>query len=108
MNIIGGCMKRCSVLAVPPLLLLLVQSLHPLHAQARRGVLSSVGAHVKTQFDSGAQSVEGIILAWRGDTLLVQARDRADTVRIASGALQKLRIVESPALWRYTSPGDIN
>ena len=88
-----------------PLLLLLIG--HPLLAQVQRGIVIPVGARVKVDQASGP-TVEGTVVAWRGDTLLVQPRDRADTLRIAPTALKKLRVVESPALWRYSSPSDIN
>jgi len=98
-------MRLAFAVALPSQLLLLVK---PILAQAARGVLVPVGAHVKIDTEPGGESVEGTIVAWRGDTLLVQPQSRADTVRVASGALKKLRVVESPALWRYTSPGTIN
>ena len=98
-------MRLAFAVALPSQLLLLVK---PILAQTGRGVLVPVGAHVKVDTDSGGQSVEGTIVAWRGDTLLVQPQSRTDTVRVASGALKKLRVVESPALWRYTSPSTIN
>ncbi len=79
----------------------------PLLAQVSRGVAVPVGARVKIEGATDAQSAEGAVLAWRGDTVLVQRQDRGDTVRMASNALKKLRIVESPALWRYRSPSDI-
>src|SRR5437870_5476235 len=98
-------MRLAFAVALPSQLLLLVK---PILAQTARGVLVPVGAHVKIDTESGGQSVEGTIVAWRGDTLLVQPQSRTDTVRVASGALKKLRVVESPALWRYTSPSTIN
>ncbi len=98
-------MKLAFAVALPSQLLILVK---PILAQIARGVLVPVGAHVKIDTESGGQSVEGTIVAWRGDTLLVQPQSRTDTVRVASGALKKLRVVESPALWRYTSPSTIN
>src|SRR2546422_8241030 len=98
-------MRLAFAVALPSQLLLLVK---PILAQTARGVLVPVGAHVKVDAESGGQSVEGTIVAWRGDTLLVQPQSRTDTVRVASGALKKLRVVESPALWRYTSPSTIN
>src|SRR5438552_19187135 len=91
-------MRLAFAVALPSQLLLLVK---PILAQTARGVLVPVGAHVKIDTESGGQSVEGTIVAWRGDTLLVQPQSRTDTVRVASGALKKLRVVESPALWRY-------
>jgi len=98
-------MRLAFAVALPSQLLMLVK---PIMAQTARGVLVPVGAHVKIDIESGGQSVEGTIVAWRGDTLLVQPQARTDTVRVASGALKKLRVVESPALWRYTSPSTIN
>src|SRR5207244_2004135 len=88
-------MRLAFAVALPSQLLLLVK---PILAQTARGVLVPVGAHVKIDTESGGQSVEGTIVAWRGDTLLVQPQSRTDTVRVASGALKKLRVVESPAL----------
>jgi len=79
----------------------------PLCAQAPRVALP-VGARVKIDNEAGGQTIEGTVLAWRRDTLLVQPQDRGDTVRVAPDAVKKLRIVESPALWRYTSAGEIN
>jgi len=78
----------------------------PLFAQAR--VALPVGAQVKIDNESGGQTIEGTVLAWRHDTLLVQPKGRADTVRVAPAGIKKLRIVESPTLWRYASPSDIN
>src|SRR3989449_9377073 len=98
-------MRLAFAVALPSQLLLLVK---PILAQTARGVLVPVGAHVKIDTESGGQSVEGTIVAWHGDTLLVQPQSRTDTVRVASGALKQLRVVESPALWRYTSPSTIN
>src|SRR5439155_1335054 len=98
-------MRLAFAVALPSQLLLLVK---PTLAHTARGVLVRVGAHLKVDTESGVQSVEGTIVAWRGDTLLVQPQSRTDTVRVASGALKKLRVVESPALWRYTSPSTIN
>ncbi len=79
----------------------------PLFAQAPRVALP-VGARVKIDNEAGGQPIEGTVLAWRRDTLLVQPQGRGDTVRVAPDAVKKLRIVESPALWRYTSASEIN
>src|SRR2546430_7056825 len=38
----------------------------------------------------------------------MRAAEGGDTVRIAAAALKKLRIAESPTVWRHTSPSDIN
>ena len=87
-----------------------VPSAPPPSARATRTVAIPIGARVKIGAQTEAQSVEGIVAAWHGDTLLVQPRDRADTsaVRIAPRDISRLRILESPALWRYTSPSAIN
>ena len=98
-------MRLAFAVALPSQLLMLVT---PILAQTVRGVLVPVGARVKIDAESDGQSAEGTIVAWRGDTLLVQPQSRTDTVRVASAALKKLRVVESPALWRYTSPSTIN
>ena len=76
-------------------------------AQTPRGATLPVGSRVKIETQSGT-SVEGALVAWRGDTLLVQPESRTDTVRMPSANLKKLRVVESPALWSYTSPSKIN
>src|SRR5947208_16325599 len=94
-------MRLAFAVALPSQLLLLVK---PILAQTARGVLVPVGAHVKVDTESGGQSVEGTIVAWRGDTLLVQRQARTDTVRVACGALKKPRVVESPAPSRSTRP----
>ena len=62
-------MRLAFAVALPSQLLLLVK---PILAQAARGVLVPVGAHVKIDTEPGGESVEGTIVAWRGDTLLVQ------------------------------------
>ncbi len=79
----------------------------PMLAQTPRGATLPVGSRVKIETQSGT-SVEGALVAWRGDTLLVQPEARTDTVRMPSANLKKLRVVESPALWSYTSPSKIN
>jgi outer membrane protein assembly factor BamB len=91
-------------------LLVLLAVVVPTHVLAQRapGVLVPVGARVKVDMRSPQATVEGIVLAWRADTLLFAPPGRADTVRLASGAISKLRVVESPSLWRYTSGSDIN
>jgi outer membrane protein assembly factor BamB len=66
------------------------------------------GSLVKIDNGSGGQAIEGTVLAWRRDTLLVQPKGRADTVRVAPADVKKLRILESPALWRYASQSEIN
>src|SRR5205807_7240398 len=94
-------LRCCSAVAAPP-----ARQAHPgsdCTWRPRAGRRAREGRH-----RVGRQSVEGTIVAWRGDTLLVQPQSRTDTVRVASGALKKLRVVESPALWRYTSPSTIN
>src|SRR6266704_3138291 len=84
----GGSMRLAFAVALPSQLLLLVK---PILAQTGRGVLVPVGAHVKVDTDSGGQSVEGTIVAWRGDTLLVQPQSRTDTelagVNTSTGAV---------------------
>src|SRR5437879_10662504 len=80
----------------------------PALAQSPRGLPVPIGARVKIEGATDAQSVEGTVLAWRQDTLLVLGKERPDTVHVAASALKKLRVVESPALWRYTSPSNIN
>src|SRR5207245_10056156 len=77
-------------------------------AQEPRGVLVPVGARVKAESQQSGKATEGTVVAWRGDTLVVHAAEGGDTVRIAAAALKKLRVVESPMVWRYTSPADIN
>ncbi|HKW40093.1 MAG TPA: PQQ-binding-like beta-propeller repeat protein, partial [Gemmatimonadales bacterium] len=84
------------------LLLLVTSSL----SQGPRGVALPNGARVKIDIQSG--SVEGTLVARRGDTLLVQPQSKSDTVRVLPSAINKFRVQESPALWRYTSPSDIN
>src|SRR5207247_9419776 len=51
---------------------------------------------------------EWCVVAWRGAPLVVGAAEGGDTVGIAAATLKKLRVVESPTLWRYTSPTEIN
>ena len=77
-------------------------------AQEPRGVLVPVGALVKAESAQSGKTTEGTVLAWRGDTLVMRAAEGGDTVRIAAAALKKLRIAESPTVWRHTSPSDIN
>jgi len=77
-------------------------------AQEPHGVLVPVGARVKAESQQSGKTTEGTVVAWRGDTLVVRAAEGGDTVRIAAAALKKLRVVESPTVWRYTSPADIN
>ena len=52
----------------------------PILAQTVRGVLVPVGARVKIDAESGGQSVEGTIVAWRGDMrpLLHADQDRRE------------------------------
>src|SRR5438034_8033135 len=89
-----------AALCIPPLISLV--------AQQPRGVLVPVGALVKAQSAQSGKTTEGTVLAWRGDTLVVRAAEGGDTVRIAAATLKKLRVVESPTLWRYTRPTEIN
>src|SRR5438876_5375851 len=89
-----------AALCIPPLISLV--------AQQPRGVLVPVGALVKAESAQSGKTTEGTVVAWRGDTLVVRAAEGGDTVRIAAAALKKLRVVESPTVWRYTSPADIN
>jgi hypothetical protein len=89
------------------LLLPLILLAHPLFAQTPHRVALPVGTRVKIDYESGGPTVEGTILAWHADTLLVQPQARVDTVRFASNALKKVRVLESPSLWRYASPGAI-
>jgi outer membrane protein assembly factor BamB len=77
-------------------------------AQAPRGALVPVGARVKADARPPGQTTEGTVLAWRGDTLVLRAQVGGDTVRIAPAALKNLRVLQSPALWRYASPSEIN
>src|SRR5437016_13968015 len=97
-------MRLAFAVALPSQLLLLVK---PILAQAARGVLVPVGAHVKIDTEPGGESVEGTIVAWRGDTLLVTPQSPADTMRVASCDRKKLRSAASPAVWLYTRPGCI-
>ena len=76
-------------------------------AQTPRGATLPIGSRVKIEEQSGP-SVEGTLVAWRGDTLLVQPESRADTVRVTAANLKKLRVVESPGLWSYSSASKIN
>jgi outer membrane protein assembly factor BamB len=87
-----------------PLLLLA----SPSFAQTPHHVVLPVGARVKIDTESGGPTVEGTIVGWRADTLLVQPQSRADTVRVPPAGLKKIKVMESPALWRYTSPSAIN
>src|SRR3989442_802327 len=77
-------------------------------AQEPRGVLVPVGALVKAESAQSGKTTEGTVLAWRGDTLVMRAAEGGDTVRIPAAALKKLRIAESPTVWRHTSPSEIN
>jgi outer membrane protein assembly factor BamB len=72
------------------------------------GVLVPVGARVKVETAWPVVTAEGTILAWRADTMVLAKKDGGDTVRIGSGRINKLRVIESPPLWRYTAAGDIN
>ena len=94
---------RLALIVVVPLLLPLG---NPLRAQAVSHVLVPIGARVKVE--SNGESLEGTFAGWRGDTLVVQPQGRSDTVRFMRAVVNTLRIVESPSLWRYTSPSDIN
>src|SRR5438105_2239530 len=95
-------MRLAFAVALPSQLLLLVK---PILAQTARGVLVPVGAHVKVDTESGGQSVEGTIVAWRGDTLLVQPQSRTDTVRVASGAGTVDRCPSAPRAAGCPRPG---
>src|SRR4029077_9168750 len=95
-------MKPAPVALLP---LLLLPS--PILAQTPRGATLPIGSRVKIEDQSGP-SVEGTLVAWRGDTLLVQPESRSDTVRVTAANLKKLRVVESPGLWSYTSASKIN
>lgn len=79
-------------------------------AQVPRGVDVPVGARVKAEPRAG-RTIEGTALWSSGDTLVLHAEKpddmRGDTVRLAAASLKNLRIVESPLLWRYTTPTDI-
>ena len=81
-------------------------------AQGPRGTRALVGARVKAETQPAGRTVEGTVLPSSSDTLVLRADlpgvGRGDTVRIAAAALKNLRVVESPALWRYTRPTDIN
>jgi outer membrane protein assembly factor BamB len=66
-----------------------------------------VGARVKLDLSSGP-GTEGILLAWRGDTLVVKAADRNDTIRVRMTELSGIRVMDSPALWGDTMTADIN
>ncbi len=81
----------------------------PTQAAAQRptGVLLPVGARMKAEAVSSPSTIEGTLLARHADTLIVATQGR-DTVRLASGQINKLRVVESPTLWQYTSASDIN
>src|SRR6266550_3247435 len=81
----------------------------PTQAAAQRptGVLLPVGARMKAEAVSSPSTIEGTLLARHADTLIVATQGR-DTVRLASGQINKLRVVESPTLWQYTSVSDIN
>src|SRR5438093_4110148 len=74
-------------------------------AQEPRGVLVPVGALVKAESAQSGKTTEGTVLAWRGDTLVMRA-EGGDTVRIPAAALMKLRISESPTVWRHTRSTD--
>jgi len=80
----------------------------PLFAQTPAPRRLPPGALVKIDNESGGQAVEGLVLAWSHDTLLVQPKGGADTVRVAPANVKKLRIVESPTLWHYASQSEIN
>jgi len=101
-------LRRSPVLLAVPIILSLIP---PAHAAAQvRDPRVPVGASVKAQ-PRGRGTFEGTVVAWSGDTLVfqTQARDgiRGDTMRVAAASLEKLRVLESPVLWRYTAPGDI-
>src|SRR5712691_4047395 len=82
---------------------------HPLLTQdPRRAPSVPNGARVRIDTKSGLRNLEGTVVAWRADTVLVKSPERADTLRFARTGIQKLRILESPALWRYNSPSEIN
>ena len=96
-------MRRASAVA------LLVLLHHPLLAQdSRRAPPVPTGARVRIDTKSGLRNFEGTVVAWRADTVLVKSPERVDTLRFARTGIQKLRILESPALWRYNSPSEIN
>src|SRR5438093_10562771 len=86
-----------AALCIPPLISLV--------AQEPRGVLVPVGARVKAESAQSGKTTEGTVLAWRGDTLVMRA-EGGDTVRIPAAALMKLRISESPTVWRHTRSTD--
>jgi hypothetical protein len=77
-------------------------------AQQPHGALVPVGARVKAEPAPSGGTAEGVVVAWRGDTVVVRRAEGGDTVRLAAAALKKLRVVESPTVWRYSSPSDIN
>lgn len=97
---------RSPILAVLPLLVLAPAT--GAVAQAARGVLVPAGARLKAETQPAGRTIEGTVLVARGDTLVLRAEERGDTVRIATAALKNVRVVESPSLWRYTPPGGIN
>lgn len=93
--------------ATLPAVLLPVTLARALVAQRPSHPTVPIGAQVKLDRSQGPGS-EGTLLAWRGDTLVVKAADRGDTVRIRRSELNGIRVVESPALWRDTTTADIN
>ena len=95
---------RASVLSILVLLSLqhtgIVVAQHPHHPAI------PVGAHVKLDQTQGP-GIEGTLLAWRGDTLVVKGSDRSDTIRVAAHVLSGVRVVESPVLWQDSTGADI-
>lgn len=87
--------------------LVVVLPLAGLVAQQPLRVALPVGTRVRVEQTSGASS-EGTMLLSRGDTLLLQPTGREDTIRIAAAAVKSLRVMESPPLWHYPTPNDIN
>ncbi len=86
--------------------LLLLAPLIQAVAQTARGARVPAGAQVKAEAPD--KTIEGTLLSWRGDSLVLRAAERGDTVRVAAASLKGIRVVESPPVWRLTTPSDIN
>jgi len=90
--------------------LLLLTPFSALVGQQPRGVLVPVGARVKVE--APGKTIKGILLPWRGDTLVLIAEEPVDmygdTVRLAGASLKSFRVVQSPSVWRYSTSTDIN
>ena len=103
----GAPMHPPTFVVVP---LLLLTPFTALVGQQPRGVLVPVGARVKVE--APGKTIKGILLPWRGDTLVLIAEEPVDmygdTVRLAGASLKSFRVVQSPSVWRYNSPTDIN